>query len=117
MGKKRIYEIAKEIEQSSKAVVEKAKSLGIEVKNHMGSVDHDQANKIKAAFSTKKNDKQSGSPQPKKQAQQNSRPASQKGDASKKEIILHKQHVKIKVKENKRPIKIKQKINQHRGII
>ncbi|MDT2812175.1 translation initiation factor IF-2 [Vagococcus lutrae] len=84
MGKKRIYEIAKEIEQSSKAVVEKAKSLGIEVKNHMGSVDHDQANKIKAAFSTKKNDKQSGSPQPKKQTQQNSRPASQKGDASKK---------------------------------
>lgn len=53
MGKKRIYELAKEINQSSKAVIDKAKTLGIEVKNHMATVDSSQADKISQAFRPK----------------------------------------------------------------
>ncbi|MGX6979408.1 translation initiation factor IF-2 [Vagococcus elongatus] len=53
MGKKRIYELAKEINQSSKAVIDKAKTLGIEVKNHMATVDSSQAEKISHAFRAK----------------------------------------------------------------
>ncbi|MGX6962213.1 translation initiation factor IF-2 [Vagococcus xieshaowenii] len=53
MGKKRVYEIAKEINQSSKAVVEKAQSLGIDVKNHMTTVEAADVQKINQAFQSK----------------------------------------------------------------
>ncbi|QCI86534.1 translation initiation factor IF-2 [Vagococcus zengguangii] len=53
MGKKRVYEIAKEINQSSKAVVEKAQSLGIDVKNHMTTVEAVDVEKINKAFQSK----------------------------------------------------------------
>ncbi|MBV7389971.1 MULTISPECIES: translation initiation factor IF-2 [Enterococcus] len=50
MGKKRVYEFAKEINQSSKEVVEKANKLGIQVTNHMGSLSGDDETKLKKAF-------------------------------------------------------------------
>ncbi|MGX7204033.1 translation initiation factor IF-2 [Enterococcus pingfangensis] len=53
MGKKRVYEFAKEVNQSNKDVVEKAQSLGMEVKNHMGTLSGDDESKLKQAFSSK----------------------------------------------------------------
>ncbi|MGL9728740.1 translation initiation factor IF-2 [Enterococcus sp. DIV0756] len=53
MGNKRVYEFAKEVNQSSKDVVEKAQTLGIDVKNHMGSLSGDDESKLKKAFSSK----------------------------------------------------------------
>jgi translation initiation factor IF-2 len=53
MGNKRVYEFAKEVNQSSKDVVEKAQTLGIVVKNHMGSLSGDDESKLKQAFSSK----------------------------------------------------------------
>ena len=53
MGKKRVYEFAKEVNQSSKDVVEKAQTLGIDVNNHMGSLSGDDESKLKQAFSSK----------------------------------------------------------------
>ena len=53
MGNKRVYEFAKEVNQSSKDVVEKAQTLGIDVKNHMGSLSVDDESKLKQAFSSK----------------------------------------------------------------
>lgn len=50
LSKKRIYEIAKEIDKPSKDVVETAHKLGIDVKNHMGVVDSNQESKIKNAY-------------------------------------------------------------------
>lgn len=50
MGKKRVYEFAKEINQSSKEVVEKAQSMGIDVKNHMGALSTADESKLKQAF-------------------------------------------------------------------
>ena len=50
MSKKRLYEIAKEIGKESKEVVEKAKSLGIEVKSHASSVDEQDAKRIAESF-------------------------------------------------------------------
>ena len=46
MGKKRIYELAKEWNKSSKEVVEKAQSLGFDVKNHMGAISDGEAQKF-----------------------------------------------------------------------
>ena len=53
MGNKRVYEFAKEVNQSSKDVVEKAQTLGIDVKNHMGSLSGDDESKLEQAFSSK----------------------------------------------------------------
>ena len=53
MGNKRVYEFAKEVNQSSKDVVEKAQTLGIDVKNHMGSLSGDDESKLKQAFTSK----------------------------------------------------------------
>ncbi|HEL1182835.1 TPA: translation initiation factor IF-2 [Streptococcus equi subsp. zooepidemicus] len=51
MSKKRLHEIAKEIGKSSKEVVERAKSLGLDVKSHASSVEEADANKIASSFS------------------------------------------------------------------
>lgn len=50
MSKKRLHEIAKEIGKSSKEVVERAKSLGLDVKSHASSVEEADANKIASSF-------------------------------------------------------------------
>lgn len=64
MGKKRIYELAKEINKSSKDVVEKAQSLGIDVKNHMGSVTSDDEKKLREALTNKKPTQKPANQQP-----------------------------------------------------
>lgn len=45
MGKIKIHEIAKELDLTSKEVIERAVKLGIDVKNHMSSVDDELAKK------------------------------------------------------------------------
>lgn len=50
MAKKRIYEVAKEVGVDNKVVVQKAKELGFDVKNHMSSIDDAQVEKLKGSF-------------------------------------------------------------------
>ena len=50
MGKIKVHEIAKELGLTSKQIIEKANSLGIEVSSHMSSVDEKQAKSIKDSF-------------------------------------------------------------------
>ena len=50
MSKKRIYELAKELNVSNKEVIEVAKQNGFKVGNHMSSLDQDEQTKVKAAF-------------------------------------------------------------------
>lgn len=47
MAKIRLYEIAKELNVDNKAVVQKAKELGVDVRNHMSSVEEAAASRIK----------------------------------------------------------------------
>lgn len=58
MGKKRIYELAKELNKSSKEIVDKAQHLGIDAKNHMGSLTGDDEKKLRQAFDNKAVQKQ-----------------------------------------------------------
>ena len=51
MGKIKIHELAKEIGMSSKDVLEKAKSLGIDVSSHLSNVTDEQATEIRNAYS------------------------------------------------------------------
>ena len=55
MGKVKIHEIAKELDLTSKEIIEKANSLGIKVSSHLSSVDDEQANKIKAELKKENN--------------------------------------------------------------
>ncbi|MFD1485709.1 translation initiation factor IF-2 [Lacticaseibacillus baoqingensis] len=50
MGKKRVYEFAKELDVPSKTVIDTAKKQGIEFKNHMSTMEADQEAKLKAAL-------------------------------------------------------------------
>ena len=50
MGKKRIYELEKEMNKESKDVVDKAHQLGMDVKNHMGAISSEQETKLRQAF-------------------------------------------------------------------
>ena len=52
MGKIKIHEIAKELNITSKEVLEKAKELGIEAKSHLSGVEETEAQKIRDSFST-----------------------------------------------------------------
>ena len=47
MGKIKLYDIAKELNLTSKEVLEIAKNLGIEAKSHLSSVEDDEADKIR----------------------------------------------------------------------
>lgn len=50
MAKKRIYEIAKELDIDNKVVVKKAKDLGFDVTNHMSSLEDSQVSQLKGSF-------------------------------------------------------------------
>ncbi|EOI01862.1 translation initiation factor IF-2 [Enterococcus moraviensis ATCC BAA-383] len=89
MGKKRIYELAKEINQSSKDVVEKAHALGMDVKNHMGAISSEDESKLRNSFGGNKPANTQQKPAAKPQAAQsgqahtkpaNPKPANQNGN-------------------------------------
>lgn len=50
MSKVRIYELAKDLNVSSKELVEKAKTIGIEVENHRSAITKEEAQQLKAEF-------------------------------------------------------------------
>jgi len=50
LGKIKVHEIAKELDLTSKEIIEKANKLGINVSSHLSSVDEEQAKKIKDSF-------------------------------------------------------------------
>ncbi|MEO1772893.1 translation initiation factor IF-2 [Candidatus Enterococcus ferrettii] len=74
MGKKRVYEFAKEINQSSKDVVDKANTLGIDVVNHMGALSNDDESKLKQAFTGNSQQPKPANTQAKPSANQHEKP-------------------------------------------
>ena len=53
MGKIKVYELAKELEISSKETIEKLLKVGIEVKSHLSVIETEDADKIKKNSSNK----------------------------------------------------------------
>ena len=51
LGKIKMYELAKELNLTSKEILEKANELGIEVKSHMSAIDDSDADKIRKKYS------------------------------------------------------------------
>lgn len=71
MTNKRVYEIANELNKSSKDIIDKAHSLGIDVKNHMGVVSESQERVLRQAFTVQGNDSQRKPQEKKYQTQKN----------------------------------------------
>lgn len=84
MSNKRIYELAKELNQPSKDVVEKAQQLGINVKNHMGAITTVDEKKLQQAFKKPQTNKK-----PAQQASQ--KPATNQPNEQKKQETKTKQ--------------------------
>ena len=84
MSNKRIYELAKELNQPSKDVVEKAQQLGINVKNHMGTITTGDDKKLQQAFKKPQTNKK-----PAQQASQ--KPATNQPNEQKKQETKTKQ--------------------------
>ncbi|MCB5952629.1 translation initiation factor IF-2 [Enterococcus sp. BWT-B8] len=94
MGKKRIYELAKEIDQPSKDVVNKAHELGIDVKNHMGAINPSDETKLRSAFTKKAAPAAQQTAKPavqqnqskQQQPNQNNRPQGQQGQGNQQRL-------------------------------
>lgn len=84
MSNKRIYELAKELNQPSKDVVEKAQQLGINVKNHMGTITTGDEKRLQQAFKKPQTNKK-----PAQQASQ--KPATNQPNEQKKQETKTKQ--------------------------
>ena len=75
MTTKRVYEIAKEMNTSSKEIIDKAHTLGITVKNHMAVISEAQERSIRQSFNKKSGQNRSGQ----KPSQGQNRPAQGQG--------------------------------------
>ncbi|MHC5267943.1 translation initiation factor IF-2 [Enterococcus sp. LJL98] len=60
MTNKRVYEIAKEMNTSSKEIVDKAKSLGFNVSNHMAVISESQEKSLRQALRNRSTPKKEG---------------------------------------------------------
>ena len=68
LGKIKIHEIAKKLDLTSKEIIERAKKLGIEVKNHLSSIEDTDETKIEESFKSTENGKKEKKDSEKKQA-------------------------------------------------
>ena len=59
MGKMKLYELAKELNLTSKELLKLAGEMGIELKSHLSSLEDDQVEKIKSSVSKSGSDKSS----------------------------------------------------------
>ena len=66
LGKTKIYDIAKELDLTSKEVIKIAQKLKIEAKSHLSAIDDEDAKKIKESARDKKTKKETSEKQEKK---------------------------------------------------
>lgn len=99
MGKMKLYELAKEIDVSSKDLLEQAKTLGIELKSHLSSISDEEAKTLKERFG-KKDSKEAT----KKEEKKPKKEAAQKKDNPviiRREVIIEEEN-KHKKQENQK---------------
>ena len=98
MGKMKLYELAKEMDVSSKELLEQAKALGIQIKSHLSSIEEDEVKKLKAHYEKKVTDKKEDKKTKKEVTH------TQKKDNPviiRREVIIEENKNENKVKENK----------------
>ena len=84
LAKKRVYEIAKQLNISNKELIDRLKELGIEVNNHMSSVDEECAKKVQNLINTKDaNKEENKAPVKNEESKASEKAQEQKNDAAK----------------------------------
>ncbi len=97
MGKIKIHELAKNLNKSSKEIMEMAKKLGIEIKSHLSQIEDDAANKIKKEMTkSMSNEKSKQSKEEKKQEKANHTPV-----IIRREVIISDEELAKKEEEKK----------------
>ena len=61
LGKMKLYELAKELNLTSKDLLERAGEIGLELKSHLSTLEDDQIEKLKKAASSTKSTKKPAS--------------------------------------------------------
>ena len=86
MGKKRVHEIAKELNKDSKDIIATLKQHGVEVKSHMSTITDEDEAVIRKAFAPKPVEKKPEAPAVKKEAPvKKETPANQENGASRRD--------------------------------
>jgi len=101
MGKKRIYELAKEINVSSKQIIAKAEEKGFPVKNHMSTLGENEERQLREAFKPQaktSHEQSAASAQPQRKVQQPRREKSQ--GTARTQTTAQKQQENLLIKHN-----------------
>ena len=118
MGKIKLYDIAKELNLTSKEVLEIAKKLNIDAKSHLSSVDESDAEKIKESVKSSKPKKEDKKPE-KSKSDKNETPV-----IIRREVIINdddnhaqKEHAKKEEKRNNHVGFVERKQNKDYNIV
>ena len=96
LGKIKLYDIAKELNLTSKEVLEIAKKLNINAKSHLSAVDEAEAQKIKESAKNFKS-----KPEPKKQTNEKAKSVNDSPVIIRREVIINDDSNKPKEENRK----------------
>ena len=126
MGKIKIYDLAKELNLSSKELLKIANEMGIDAKSHLSSLEDEQVEKIKEKCSSDSNNTEVKKEENSKKEKKTSQPKSSKETKStpviiRREVIIEENNKKEVVKkaehrENKNPF-VKRNDNKDYNIV
>ena len=108
MGKMKVYELAKEVEKTSKEIIAVAEKLGIEVKSHMSSLEDKDIELIKKDILGKKTD----SSKAKKEEHKETKEVKKESPVIiRRQVIISDEEIKKREEEEKKKKQEKQKNN------
>ncbi|MCT4612737.1 MAG: translation initiation factor IF-2 [Clostridia bacterium] len=104
MAKLRVYELAKELNLANKELLTKIEKMGIEVKNHMSSLEDEEVSKIRDEFNPKKREEKKVEVKKEKKkeikkVEEKKQPKKMSKDLSKKVVKKYKKKVEKVVEE------------------
>ncbi|MCR5147029.1 MAG: translation initiation factor IF-2 [Clostridia bacterium] len=119
LGKIKVHEIAKDLDLTSKQIIEKAQSMGIDVSSHMSSVDEEQARKIKESFASKKSKSNNADKSAKNEKERKDDKKNQSPVIIRREVIINDENKKEeKPKTNRSDVGfVERKKNQDYNIV
>ncbi len=116
MGKMKVYDLAKELDLTSKEILEKAKKLGINAKSHLSSLEDDDVEKLKKSFLDKKDNKKD-SKQNKKQDKDVNKNAKSNPVIIKREVIIKEEEKEVPKKETRTNPFVQRRENKDYNIV
>jgi len=102
MAKQKIHELAKELNKSSKEVMEVLNKNGIEVKSHLSNIEDDQVEMVKRAFAPKTETPKTEAPKAEESKAEATKAEAPKAEAAKTEAPKKKKIIALYNSQNSR---------------